>query len=223
MDSSSQHSPLPSRSSPARRGRSPRATKSGSPGRSYVSDPSTKPLGTFTSSLSIAVEGTKPIDKSNMNRPVHLDEPSSPRTNGETRRAPRKSKTDALAALNVRSRSPSSALDEMNPISSTRISPDPATLHVPISIENDFDLSSVKTIGVREPKPRTRSRPFNLEDCPTFYPSPNDFKDPLSYIRQITPEAQKYGICKIVPPSGWKMPFKTDTEVNSTQTPLNMT
>lgn len=35
----------------------------------------------------------------------------------------------------------------------------------------------------------------------------------MTYIRSITEKALNYGICKIVPPVGWKMPFVTDTEV----------
>ena len=56
-------------------------------------------------------------------------------------------------------------------------------------------------------------RPFGLEDCPVFYPTVDEFKDPMAYVRSISTTAQNYGICKIVPPVGWKMPFVTDTEV----------
>ena len=34
-------------------------------------------------------------------------------------------------------------------------------------------------------------------------------------IRSISDHAKNYGICKIVPPESWKMPFTTDTEVTS--------
>jgi histone demethylase JARID1 len=34
----------------------------------------------------------------------------------------------------------------------------------------------------------------------------------MAYIDSIAPEAKKYGICKIVPPEGWQMPFELDTE-----------
>lgn len=55
---------------------------------------------------------------------------------------------------------------------------------------------------------------FELEDCPIYHPSQEEFKDPLKYIQSISPEAQHYGIIKIVPPEGWNMPFVTDTEVS---------
>jgi histone demethylase JARID1 len=35
----------------------------------------------------------------------------------------------------------------------------------------------------------------------------------MAYIRTISDRANAYGICKVVPPVGWKMPFVTDTAV----------
>lgn len=34
----------------------------------------------------------------------------------------------------------------------------------------------------------------------------------MAYIDSIAPEAKAYGICKIVPPEGWRMPFVLETE-----------
>jgi len=43
---------------------------------------------------------------------------------------------------------------------------------------------------------------------PVFYPSQEDFEgNPLDYVNKIRPVAEKYGICKIVPPPGWNPPF----------------
>lgn len=40
---------------------------------------------------------------------------------------------------------------------------------------------------------------------PTFYPTIEDMEgSPLDYIDKIRPIAQRYGICKIVPPKAWK-------------------
>ncbi|KAL0054042.1 hypothetical protein WJX82_002859 [Trebouxia sp. C0006] len=40
----------------------------------------------------------------------------------------------------------------------------------------------------------------HLETAPTFYPTPDEFQDPIAYIRSIQTEGSKHGICKIVPP-----------------------
>ncbi|CAN8294959.1 unnamed protein product [Cochlearia groenlandica] len=46
----------------------------------------------------------------------------------------------------------------------------------------------------------------DLEDAPVFYPTEEEFEDTLSYIAKIRPQAEKYGICRIVPPPSWKPP-----------------
>ena len=39
---------------------------------------------------------------------------------------------------------------------------------------------------------------------PTFYPTVEEMEgSPLDYIEKIRPQAQHYGICKIIPPTGW--------------------
>lgn len=79
-----------------------------------------------------------------------------------------------------------------------------------------LDMSSVKTLGPRVPQPRTEPRAFGLTEAPTFYPTRDEFKDPMEYIRWCGDEggAKEYGICKIVPPEGWQPPFVMDTEVS---------
>lgn len=43
---------------------------------------------------------------------------------------------------------------------------------------------------------------------PTFFPTVEEFEgNPLHYISKIRPIAEKYGICKIVPPKQWNPPF----------------
>jgi histone demethylase JARID1 len=138
---------------------------------------------------------------------------AAPHPNGDARRAPRKSKMDALAALNVRSRSPSYGLEDAHSISRERSNTSSSVRHSsPIPVTTSLNMNTVKTASPRNLPPRTKARPFELEDCPVYYPTSDEFKNPMSYIRSISEDARNYGICKIIPPEDWKMPFVTDTE-----------
>ncbi|PIA16685.1 JmjC-domain-containing protein, partial [Coemansia reversa NRRL 1564] len=53
---------------------------------------------------------------------------------------------------------------------------------------------------------------FGLRPAPIFYPTSEEFQDPLAYIQKIRPEAESAGLCKIVPPEGWNPPFALDTK-----------
>jgi histone demethylase JARID1 len=53
---------------------------------------------------------------------------------------------------------------------------------------------------------------LHVPEGPVYHPSEEEFLNPLQYIAAIRPEAEKYGICKIVPPPSWKPPFMVDTE-----------
>ncbi|KAK9067914.1 hypothetical protein SSX86_012025 [Deinandra increscens subsp. villosa] len=39
-----------------------------------------------------------------------------------------------------------------------------------------------------------------VPECPVYFPSKEEFEDPLVYLQKIAPEASKFGICKIVSP-----------------------
>jgi histone demethylase JARID1 len=56
----------------------------------------------------------------------------------------------------------------------------------------------------------------DLQAGPVFYPTVAEFANPMTYIAAIQSEAEAYGICKIVPPSGWSPPCCVDMESSKT-------
>lgn len=58
--------------------------------------------------------------------------------------------------------------------------------------------------------------PATLVEAPTFYPTEKEFQDPLEYIEHLTPLAQSFGICRIVPPSSFKPECKVADDMRFT-------
>lgn len=120
----------------------------------------------------------------------------------------RASKMTAIEALTTRAEKarPDAASSKRNP---TRIK---------IPRAPPLDFSSLRTSAPRLPNPPPRppgkeSRMFGLEHAPVYHPTIDEFANPLAFVESIAQEAKEYGICKIVPPEGWRPPFALNTEV----------
>ncbi|XP_014218776.1 protein Jumonji isoform X2 [Copidosoma floridanum] len=66
------------------------------------------------------------------------------------------------------------------------------------------------------PKTKDANEPARLVEAPVFHPSAKEFKDPLEYIDKIRPIAEKFGICKVVPPSYFKPECKVSDDMRFT-------
>ena len=47
----------------------------------------------------------------------------------------------------------------------------------------------------------------DLPEAPVFYPSADEFADPMKYLDSIRTQAEPAGVIKIVPPKEWRCPF----------------
>ena len=200
------------RGTPSRRGKSPRFSSDSSShaSTSHLGHYPANPATVFASSLDIRVEGAVPI-KDDTSEDTTFKPSRLAAASDSDKRAPRKSKMDALAALNNQTWGSSTAPDDDESTTNltARYRSAPA-----IPVSPALNMTSVKTsTPCHQRSVRPPPRPFGLKDCPEYYPTAEQFTDPMEYIKSIADEAKEYGICKIVPPSDWKMPFVTDTEV----------
>lgn len=78
-----------------------------------------------------------------------------------------------------------------------------------------LDFSTIRTSAPIRLPPRSRPRLFGLEHCPVYYPTEEEFADPITCIQRYARDSQsaQAGIFKVVPPSTWKPPFVLDTQV----------
>lgn len=47
-----------------------------------------------------------------------------------------------------------------------------------------------------------------MVEAPVFHPTEKEFQDPLEYIDRIRPVAEKFGLCRVVPPPNFKVSMK---------------
>ncbi|BGP37972.1 hypothetical protein JCM10449v2_001899 [Rhodotorula kratochvilovae] len=76
----------------------------------------------------------------------------------------------------------------------------------------DYSTLRMEAPRLPNPPPREKPRMFELEEAPVYFPTVEEFAQPMEYIEKIAQEACDFGICKIVPPEGWRPSFAIDSE-----------
>lgn len=126
------------------------------------------------------------------------------------------------AAYAITARSPADQ-EGPHPAAAPQGRKNPLRKHVGARRSPGLDFSTLRTSSPRYlQRPPTTDRLFGLQHAPIYYPTIEEFASPIDYISSISEEAKQSGICKIVPPVGWKPSFAIDTEV-STFTSLKAT
>ena len=75
--------------------------------------------------------------------------------------------------------------------------------------EQRFLQQTIQTSKLEKTRVLLQGRDGKLDVpwAPTFYPTIEEMEgNPLHYVEKIRPIAEKYGICKLVPPKGWAPP-----------------
>eukprot|EP00613_Pedinella_sp_CCMP2098_P061310 CAMPEP_0171984726 /NCGR_PEP_ID=MMETSP0993-20121228/273976_1 /TAXON_ID=483369 /ORGANISM="non described non described, Strain CCMP2098" /LENGTH=643 /DNA_ID=CAMNT_0012637559 /DNA_START=241 /DNA_END=2172 /DNA_ORIENTATION=+ len=77
---------------------------------------------------------------------------------------------------------------------------------------DDTDNKHLRSLqqAVENSRTENLSTDVGIEEAPVFYPTVEEFKDPIKYISSIKPHAQRFGICRVVPPEGWDNPTQVD-------------
>lgn len=68
---------------------------------------------------------------------------------------------------------------------------------------------------VADPRKRASMAGVRVASAPAFYPSEEEFADPCAYVSRIAPLASIFGICKVVPPAGWRPPSSIAARMRS--------
>ncbi|XP_021932109.1 uncharacterized protein LOC110835814 isoform X2 [Zootermopsis nevadensis] len=55
--------------------------------------------------------------------------------------------------------------------------------------------------------------PAQMVEAPVFHPTEKEFQDPLEYIDRIRPVAEKFGLCRVVPPPNFKPECKVSDDM----------
>uniref|UniRef100_A0A7S2BGH3 JmjC domain-containing protein n=1 Tax=Octactis speculum TaxID=3111310 RepID=A0A7S2BGH3_9STRA len=82
----------------------------------------------------------------------------------------------------------------------------------------DLDNEHLKLVqqAVENSRAENINVDVEIEEAPVFYPTVDEFRDPIKFIASISAKARPFGICRIVPPDGWKTPAQLPVSSDKT-------
>nr|XP_031826398.1 protein Jumonji [Nomia melanderi] len=137
-------------------------------------------------------------------------QPSSPCKSENTIQATNKQNTGIMAAEKL-TKSPKTSRERKTSIDSNK---NGKRCQIKSKQKNTEICSP--TNNVTFPSVKNENNEACLVQAPTFQPSEKDFQDPLEYIDKIRPIAEKFGICRVVPPPNFKPECKVSDDMRFT-------
>ncbi|XP_030639029.1 protein Jumonji [Chanos chanos] len=67
--------------------------------------------------------------------------------------------------------------------------------------------------GVKEKEQDKCSAVGAITEVPVFHPGPREFHDPLAYVELVREQVEPFGLCRVVPPPGWRPECKLKEEM----------
>ncbi|KAK8728080.1 hypothetical protein OTU49_009380, partial [Cherax quadricarinatus] len=144
--------------------------------------------------------------------PPRLTSPTPSQSSEGTTSSTPSQRGNRLSSSRSRRQSPASSIDSnVNLGKSSSLSNIPASQSVQSSsaqVLSDKSLADPNAAYICDNSLLTRA--------PTFFPSEEEFTDPLDYIEKIRPEAEQFGLCRIVPPSNFKPECRVNDDMRFT-------
>ncbi|XP_064076478.1 protein Jumonji [Vanessa tameamea] len=74
----------------------------------------------------------------------------------------------------------------------------------PISGKKQNGKKKTRTTRRKKKIGTIKNSDAKILEAPVFHPNEEEFRDPIAYFQKIMPEAAKFGLCKVIAPSGFK-------------------
>ncbi|XP_042213388.1 platelet binding protein GspB-like [Homarus americanus] len=146
--------------------------------------------------------------------PPRLTSPTPSQSSEGTTSSTPSQRGNRLSSSRSRRQSPASSIDSSVNPGKTSTSSSASIQASQVSTSNSAPVMSDKTLA--DPNATHICDNTLLTRAPTFFPSEEEFTDPLDYIEKIRPEAEQFGLCRIVPPNNFKPECRVNDDMRFT-------